>query len=92
MQKHLSHILVQHRYEAIDIQNQLKAGKDFASMARKFSICGSAAQGGYLGCVALSRLHPDFAEAARNLKEGELSEIVRTSFGHHLILAHSEAP
>ncbi len=81
----LSHILVEHRYEAEDIQRKLKEGDAFEDLAQKFSQCPSRAQGGSLGHIELSRLEPTFAEAASRLAPGQISEVVRTPFGHHLI-------
>lgn len=82
---HVAHILVRHQYEAEDIQKRLREGEDFEKLARVFSICSSAKQGGDLGLVPLARLDEDFAEALRGLKKDELSGPVRTRFGYHLI-------
>lgn len=84
----LSHILVQHRYEAEDLLRKLKAGESFESLAQKFSICSSASACGKLGPIQSSRLEPVFAEAAEALAAGTQSEIVKTRFGHHIILRH----
>ncbi len=83
-----SHILVKHEYEARDIERKLAAGDDFASLARKFSSCGSAQAGGDLGDLTgkVNRLDEVFREAAETLKVGERSGPVRTRFGYHLIL------
>jgi peptidyl-prolyl cis-trans isomerase C len=83
-----SHILVKHEYEAQDLVRKLDAGEDFASLARKFSTCGSAASGGDLGDLTgkMNRLDDDFREAAEKLKVGARSQPVRTRFGYHLIL------
>ena len=82
------HILVKHEYEAQDILRKLEAGEDFTSLARKFSTCGSAANGGDLGDLTgkMNRLDDDFREAAETLKVGDRSLPVRTRFGYHLIL------
>jgi parvulin-like peptidyl-prolyl isomerase len=85
----LSHILVEHRYEAEDLLRNLADGKSFAELARARSRCASAARGGDLGPVALSRLDPDFAEAAAALAPGETSAVARTRFGYHLIFRHA---
>lgn len=81
----LSHILVQHQYEAEDLQRRLQRGEDFATLAQKQSKCPSAKAGGSLGEVPLHRLEETFREAAEILKPGETSGIVRTPFGYHLI-------
>jgi len=85
MKMALSHILVQHHYEAEDLQRKLKQGQDFETLAAKHSKCPSAKNRGSLGLIDLRRLDPDFAEAAERLQPGEISPVVRTKFGHHLI-------
>jgi peptidyl-prolyl cis-trans isomerase C len=83
---HVAHILVQHRYEAEDILRKLQSSESsFGDLAKKFSQCPSAQQGGDLGLVAMDRLDSDFAEAAEILKVGAISPVVRTRFGYHLI-------
>ncbi len=57
----------------------------FEHLAKKFSTCPSADKGGNLGIVDLRRLDATFAEAAKLLKPQEISPIVRTTFGYHLI-------
>lgn len=85
MKLHVAHILLQQKYEAEDVQRKLKEGVDFAQLAQKYSQCPSGQQGGDLGEVPVSRLDATFAEAAETLKPGEVSAIVRTRFGHHII-------
>ncbi|HEY1078550.1 MAG TPA: peptidylprolyl isomerase [Bdellovibrio sp.] len=81
-----SHILVQHQYEAEDILRALQTGKSFDDMARKFSKCPSASQGGDLGEFARGRMDEDFEDHAFSLKVGQTSlKPVRTKFGYHLI-------
>lgn len=81
----LAHILLKHQYEAEDVQKKLKQGDAFNTLARKFSHCPSAPLGGDLGLIDLRRLDPTFAEAAALLTPDEISPIVRTPFGYHLI-------
>jgi parvulin-like peptidyl-prolyl isomerase len=85
MKLHVSHILVTYQYEAEDLLKKLNEGASFSELAQKYSICPSAKQGGDLGSVDSRRLDEDFAEAALQLKMGEVSPIVRTRFGYHLI-------
>lgn len=82
---HLKHILVPHKYEAEDILKLLKDGKDFSELAKKMSQCPSAASGGDLGNLKGKKLDMDFEEAAEILKPGQISGIVRTKFGYHII-------
>ena len=87
---HTSHILVKNEYEAQDILRLLKDGKDFAELAKKYSTCSSAQQGGDLGPQAISRLDEDFSDAAILLKPGQISaKPVRTKFGYHIIRRES---
>lgn len=85
----LSHILVAQKFEGEDVSRKLNEGVPFEDLARRYSKCPSSQQGGSLGFVALSRLDPDFAEAAEALKIGETSGWVRTRFGYHLIRRES---
>lgn len=80
-----AHILVDHEYEAKDLQKKLAEGADFATLARDFSTCPSGKDGGNLGEFGKGMMVPSFEKAAFALLPGEVSEIVRTQFGYHLI-------
>ncbi len=62
-----------------------KAGEDFAALAKANSQDGSAAQGGDLNYFGRGQMVPAFDEAAFKLKPGEISDIVTTQFGYHII-------
>lgn len=82
----VSHILLRSKHEAEDVLRLLRQGKSFEEIARKYSTCSSAEQGGLLGEVPLQKLDEDFADAAMMLKSGEISSApVRTKFGYHII-------
>lgn len=83
---HIKHILTAQKYEAEDLLRRLQHGEDFAVLAQKYSQCSSGSQGGDLGEVPLKKLDETFREAAESLKKGELSSVVKTRFGYHLIL------
>ncbi len=70
-----------------EIEKKLKEGADFAALAKKYSEDSfSAEEGGDLGFFTYLEVVPSFAEALFSLKEeGEVSKIVRTPFGYHLI-------
>jgi peptidyl-prolyl cis-trans isomerase D len=66
--------------------DQVKAGGDFAAIAKKSSEDqGSAQNGGDLGCFAPGRMVPEFDDAVFALQPGQVSDLVKTSFGYHVI-------
>lgn len=66
--------------------DQIRAGADFAALARKFSEDqGSAQKGGDLGCFPPGRMVPEFDDAVFALEPGQVSDLVKTSFGFHVI-------
>ncbi|SMB96611.1 periplasmic chaperone for outer membrane proteins SurA [Hymenobacter roseosalivarius DSM 11622] len=69
-----------------DIRARIQAGEDFEKLAKEFSQDpGSAAQGGYLGFFKRRELVPEYEAAALRLEPGQLSPIVESQFGFHLI-------
>lgn len=81
-----SHILVATEDEAKAILQQLKDGADFAALAKEKSTDpGSKDNGGDLGFFGSGVMAPEFEEAAFALKAGDLSDIVKTQFGYHII-------
>ena len=72
--------------KAVDLLKQVKAGKDFAELAKQHSQDpGSAVQGGDLGFFQQGQMVGAFERAAFALKPGEVSDIVETPFGFHII-------
>ncbi|MFH1448433.1 MAG: peptidylprolyl isomerase [Candidatus Micrarchaeota archaeon] len=80
-----SHILVSKLEEADHILNELKSGKDFAELARKFSSCPSNRNGGDLGFFKRGQMVKEFEDAAFALEPGQVSLPIRTQFGYHII-------
>lgn len=81
-----SHILVKTEEEAKDVLKKLKEGADFKKLAMELSQDpGTSKKGGDLGYFGKGKMNPEFERAAIKLKEGELSEPVRTNFGYHII-------
>lgn len=67
------------------IQAKIKKGEDFAEVAKTSSEGPSAPNGGDLGYFTRGKMVKPFEEAAFALKKGEVSDIVRTQFGFHII-------
>jgi peptidyl-prolyl cis-trans isomerase D len=68
------------------VLRRAKAGEDFAALAKKHSEdTKSAAQGGYLGPFQRGQMIKEFEDAAFSLKPGEISDLVRTPYGYHII-------
>jgi len=82
----VSHIMVPTAAEAEAIRQELLAGKDFAELARARSRDeGSAERGGDLGPLVEGQAAAEFEAVAFRLKEGELSPVVQTEHGFHII-------
>ena len=72
--------------QAEDLLARAKKGEDFAALARKYSQDeGSAKKGGDLGYNPKGRMVAPFDEAQFSLKPGEISDVVETEFGYHII-------
>ncbi len=80
-----SHILVETQEEADAIVAELQKGGDFAAIAKQKSKGPSGAKGGDLGYFTKDKMVPEFANAAFDLKTGEVSAPVKTGFGWHVI-------
>jgi peptidyl-prolyl cis-trans isomerase C len=75
-----------------EIEQRLKKGEDFSALAKEVSQCPSSARGGDLGYFGRGRMAKPFEEAAFALKPGEVSSIVKTQFGYHLVKAADRKP
>jgi len=81
------HILVEDEATAKEVKQKLDAGEDFAELAKEYSKDATAQSGGDLGWLIESQLDQDFAKVAFQLKEGEISDPVKSQFGWHIIQA-----
>jgi parvulin-like peptidyl-prolyl isomerase len=85
-QVHARHILLDSEEEAKKVLEELKAGADFAELARKYSKDEDTKEnGGDLGWFPKGEWEPAFDAVAFSLKVGEISDVVRTSRGYHII-------
>ena len=73
------------RAEIQDLLKQVKEGADFAEVAKANSACPSAARGGDLNFFPRGRMSAPFEKVAFELEIGQISDIVETSYGYHVI-------
>lgn len=78
--------------QIIDIQKRAKGGEDFAALARQYSQDGAAREGGDLGYFARDAMVKPFADVAFSLRKGEISGVVETQFGYHVIQCVDKKP
>jgi peptidyl-prolyl cis-trans isomerase SurA len=77
--------LAELKRKADDAFNQIKSGKDFAQVSAALSDAPNALEGGQLGWKNITQLPSLFADAVRNLKPGQTTEILRSANGFHII-------
>jgi parvulin-like peptidyl-prolyl isomerase len=82
---HCAHILVKSEQEAKAILERLKKGEKFSAIAKAVSRCPSAKRGGDLGTFTRGKMVREFERSAFALKKGEVSGVVKTKFGCHII-------
>lgn len=70
---------------AAEVLAQARQGKDFAELAKQYSEGPTRESGGDLGYFSRGRMVKDFEDAAFALGKGEISDLVRTPFGYHII-------
>lgn len=92
-----SHILIKFENNATEEQKaeakakidgllvQVKEGADFAELAKENSDCPSSAKGGDLGMFGRGQMVPPFEQAAFAMNIGDVSDVVETRFGYHII-------
>ncbi len=99
-----SHILIKMNPDADDdqkteakkkieeVRQKIEAGEDFAELAKKYSEGPSSTQGGDLGYFDRQKMVKPFADAAFQLQPGQVSPIVKTRFGYHIIKVIDRKP
>ncbi len=68
----------------------LAPGKDFSELAQRYSECPSALQGGSINPVARGGIHPCLEETLFSMEEGEISKIVESNMGFHILLCEEK--
>ena len=79
------HILLKDQKQAEEVRQKLLKGADFATLAKKYSIGPSKTRGGDLGFFSRDRMVKAFSDVAFSLKPKEISPVVKTKFGYHII-------
>jgi len=71
--------------QAKKILNKIREGGDFINIAREYSEDVSASNGGDLGFITRGKMVAEFEEAAFSIKERQVSDIIKTEYGYHII-------
>jgi len=82
---HCAHILVKTESEAKAVLERLKKGEKFGNVARAVSRCPSGKRGGDLGTFTRGKMVKEFENAAFALNKSDVSGVVKTQFGCHII-------
>ncbi len=82
---HCAHILVKTETEARAVLERLSKGEKFANVAQEVSLCPSSKRGGDLGTFGRGQMVREFEAAAFALQKGQVSPVVKTKFGCHII-------
>lgn len=80
-----SHILVDTEEVAKEVLDQLSAGASFEELARRYSKDPTSIRGGDIGLFTSGELVPEFEQEIKRLNVGQISGIVKTRFGYHII-------
>lgn len=76
----------------LDILKKIEAGEDFSELAKANSECPSGKRGGDLGYFGKGKMDPAFEKSAFALNVGEVSQVIRSSFGYHIIKVEDIKP
>ena len=82
---HCAHILVEKLSLAQELKTKIAKGESFANLAKQYSIDVSKKRGGDLGYFSRGMMVPEFEKAAFSLEKSQVSDIIKTQFGYHII-------
>jgi peptidyl-prolyl cis-trans isomerase C len=82
---HCAHILVKTEKEVNAVLERLNKGEKFANIAKEVSLCPSGKHGGDLGTFGRGKMVKEFEKSAFALQIGQISPIVKTKYGYHII-------
>jgi len=82
---HCAHILVKTEKEVNVVLERIKKGEKFSAIAKDVSLCPSKKRGGDLGTFGRGQMVKEFEKTAFSLDKGQISGIVKTKFGYHII-------
>ena len=82
---HCAHILVEKLSVAQELRAKIAKGESFANLAKEYSIDVSKKRGGDLGFFGRGMMVSEFEKAAFALQKGQVSDVVKTQFGYHII-------
>ncbi len=82
---HCAHILVKTEREANTVLQRLEKGEKFTNIAKEVSLCPSGKRGGDLGTFGRGKMVKEFEKGAFALQREQISPIVKTKYGYHII-------
>ncbi len=85
LEYNIRHILLPDEVMASSVLSRLNAGESFVTLAAQFSVDPSSSSGGSLGWISRGMVSPTFMEAVCQLSTGEISGVVETSIGYHIV-------
>ncbi len=87
-----AHILVSTQEQAEKLARDIAQGASFTELAKTYSQDGTASEGGDIGYFSEGQLIPEFEEACKKLDIGEISDVVHTKYGYHIIKLTDRKP
>ncbi len=82
---HCAHILVEKFSLAQELKTRIASGESFANLAKQYSTDSSKRRGGDLGFFGRGMMVPEFEKVAFTLEKRQVSDVVKTQFGYHII-------